>query len=71
MNVKRTLATLGLLTAFAVSATSRESPAQPNPTPSLAGATRTNSFYLNNRAPLAAAPLLPLPSGSVKAKGWL
>ena len=31
----------------------------------------TNSFYINERAPLAPTALLPLPSGAVQPRGWL
>lgn len=31
----------------------------------------TNQFYASNRAPLEASPLVKLPAGSIKPKGWL
>src|SRR4051812_46461424 len=31
----------------------------------------TNSFYINERPPLALTALLPLPSGSIQPRGWL
>ncbi|MHC4865021.1 MAG: beta-L-arabinofuranosidase domain-containing protein [Planctomycetota bacterium] len=31
----------------------------------------TNSFYVSNSPPLAPSPLIKLPIGSIKAKGWL
>ncbi len=33
--------------------------------------TGTNSFYINERPPLAQSGLLPLPSGSIQPRGWL
>lgn len=32
---------------------------------------QANKFYVGNRAPLARTPLIKLPVGSVRAKGWL
>lgn len=46
-------------------------PNQPNPTPSLLQGVGTNRFYLSNRAPLVASPLIELPIGAVRPKGWL
>ncbi|HUW19530.1 MAG TPA: beta-L-arabinofuranosidase domain-containing protein [Sedimentisphaerales bacterium] len=34
-------------------------------------ADKTNSFYVSNRPPLEPSPLIKLPIGSIKAKGWL
>src|SRR4029077_6100596 len=31
----------------------------------------TNSFYVNQRPPLAPPALLPLPSGAIQPRGWL
>jgi len=34
-------------------------------------ATQTNAFYAGNRAPLLPSPLLKLPVGAIKPRGWL
>src|SRR5579859_4443205 len=31
----------------------------------------SNSYYINERAPLAPSALLPLPSGAIQPRGWL
>lgn len=57
------LAVSGLVTLFGASSVSVSTVAEPDGAPA-------NQFYVGNRAPLRAAPLIKLPIGAVRPEGW-